>query len=258
MIRLGRGLRAFLGRLGSLAWLGWECARQGVRLRPPQWRVLLQIVRNQVRFTAIEALPLVVFTALLVGGITLLQVLGQLSGFGAESYLSQLMALLVVRELGPLLVAVLAVGRSGTAIAAEMATMKLNREVATLYVIGVDPVAFLLLPRIIGGMASLFILLVLFDLLALFGGFFVASIQLPLSFGLYLNALGGAIGPAELVGTLLKALAFGAAIPLISAHSGLRLQQSSTEIPQTVTRAAVDSMVAIFLLSAVISLVCYG
>lgn len=256
--RVGRPLRLGLEDLGSLAWLGWGCLRRGLRLRTTQLGALYDVIRNQVRFTALEALPLVVLTALLVGGVTLLEVLGRFSGIGGEAYLSELMALLVVRELGPLLVAVLAVGRSGTAIAAEMATMRLNREVDALAAIGVDPISYLLLPRIVGGIVSVFALLVLFDVLALLGGFLVASVQLPLSFHLYLNALGMAIGPGELLGTALKAVAFGAMIPLISAHSGLRVRESSTEIPQAVTRAAVSSMVAIFLLSSVISLVCYG
>ena len=257
-IRLGRPLRLFLERLGSLAWLGWSCLRGVVRLRRSQLGVLHEVVRNQVRFTALEALPLVVLTALLLGGITLLQVLGSLSSFGAEAYLSELMALLVVRELGPLLVAMIVVGRSGTAIAAEMAAMKLDQEVATLYAVGVDPITYLLVPRVLGGMVSLFALVVLFDLVALVGGFLVASLQIHLSFPLYVRALESAIGPVELAGTLVKAFAFGAVIPLISAHAGLRLQVSATEIPQAVTRAAVDSMVAIFLLGSVVSVVCYG
>jgi phospholipid/cholesterol/gamma-HCH transport system permease protein len=89
--------------------------------------------------------------------------------------------------LGPLLVAVLVVGRSGTAIAAEMASMKLDREVDSLYATGVDPVTYLLVPRILGGITSLLVLVVVFDLVALVGGFIVASFQLPLSFRLYLN-----------------------------------------------------------------------
>lgn len=256
--RSGRRPRLFLGRLGSLAWLGFECLRAIVRLRRPHLGILYQAVRNQVRFTALDALPLITLTGLLLGGVTLLQVVGQLSAYGGEEYLSRLMALLVVRELGPLLVAVLVVGRSGTAIAAEMSAMKLDREVDSLYATGVDPISYLLVPRIFGGVTSLLVLIVVFDLVALLGGFVVASWELPLSFRLYLNALGAAIGPRELVGGFLKAVAFGTAIPLISAHSGLRIQGSSTEIPQAVTRAAVESIVAIFLLSTFLSVVCYG
>jgi len=256
--RSGRGVRQALEFLGSVAFLARECLRQSFRLRPRQAGLLYQSVRNQVRFTAVEAVPLVALIALLVGGVTLLQVLSSLSKYRAESYLSQLMALIVVREIGPLLVAIVIVGRSGTAIAAEMATLKLDREVDTLFVTGVDPMTYLLLPRILGGIISLFTLLVVFDVVALFGGYAVASSRLPLSLPLYLHALEDAIGPAELAGTLLKSLAFGSVIPLLCAHAGLRLQMSPTEIPQAVTRAAVASMVAIFLLSTVISVLCYA
>ncbi len=258
LIRSGSRPRLFLGRLGSLAWLGFECLRALVSIRRSHFGIVYQTTRNQVRFTALDALPLVTLTGLLLGGVTLLQVVGQLSVYGGEEYLSRLMALLVVRELGPLLVAILVVGRSGTAIAAEMASMKLDREVDSLYATGVDPITYLLVPRILGGIVSLLVLVVLFDLVALVGGFVVASFQLPLSFRLYLNALGAAIGPRELVGGFLKGVAFGTAIPLISAHSGLLLQGSSTEIPQAVTRAAVESIIAIFLLSTIASVVCYG
>lgn len=258
LIRTGRRPRLFFEWLGSLAWLGFECLRALVRLRRSHLGIVYETARNQVRFTALDALPLVTLTGLLLGGVTLLQVVGQLSAYGGEEYLSQLMALLVVRELGPLLVAVLVVGRSGTAIAAEMASIKLDREVDSLYATGVDPITYLLVPRILGGITSLLVLVVFFDLVALVGGFVVASFQLPLSFRLYLNALGAAIGPRELVGGFLKGVAFGTAIPLISAHSGLRIQGSSTEIPQAVTRAAMESMVAIFVLSTIVSVVCYG
>lgn len=256
--RHGSGVRISLSRVGSVAWLGWRCVRQMLQLRPPQIAVLAGMLRNQVRFTALDGLALVALTALLLGGVILLQVLGALSGLVSEAYLSQLVALLVVRELGPLLVAVLVISRSGTAIAAEMAATKLDREVDTLYAVGVDPIAYLLLPRIVGGVISLFTLLILFDAVALLGGFLVASVRIPFSFRLYLGALEAAIGPVELVETLLKSIAFGAAIPLICAHGGLRVRRSPTEIPQAVTRAAVESVVTVFLISAVISLICHG
>lgn len=255
---LGRGPRRFLGRLGSLAWLGLACLRAAGRLRSAQLEIVARTAANQVRFTALEALPLVTLAALLLGGVTLLQVVGQLSAYGGEEYLSRLMALLVIRELGPLLVAVLVVGRSATAIAAEMAAMKLDRELDALFASGVDPVAYLLVPRLVGGIVSLLVLVVVFDAVALLGGFVVASWQLPLSFRLYLNALQGAVGPRELAGSFLKAAAFGTAIPLVSAHAGLALRRSPTEIPQAVTRAAVEAIAAILLLGALVSVVCYG
>jgi phospholipid/cholesterol/gamma-HCH transport system permease protein len=258
MIGLGSSVRHSLGRVGSVVNLGWRCLRQARHLRPSQLWLLGGMIRDQVRFTALDGLFLVSLTAFLLGGVILLQVMSALAGLVSEAYLSRLVALLVVREIGPLLVGVLVISRSGTAIAAEMAASKLDREVDTLYAVGVDPIAYLLLPRIVGGIVSVFTLLVLFDAVALLGGFLVASTGIPFSFRLYLGALESAVGPTELVETFLKAVAFGAAIPLVCAHDGLRARTSPTEIPQAVTRAAVDSVFTVFLLSAVISLVCHG
>ena len=256
--RLGRRVRLPLEWIGSTAWLAGQIVRGLLGLRLDQLGVIRGIVRMQVKFTALDALPLTLVTALLMGGITLIQVFGQLSGLGAESYLSQLLAQIVIRELGPLLVGVIVIGRSGTAIAAEMASMKLGGEVDTLIATGVNPIQFLLVPRVLGGIISVFTLIVFFDATALLGGFFLAWLRLPLSLHFFLNALGDAIGAKELAITLLKGLVFGGAIPLLCASYGLRVKRSTTEIPQAVTKAAVASLLTVFLAGAVLSAVLYG
>jgi phospholipid/cholesterol/gamma-HCH transport system permease protein len=229
-----------------------------MRLRLDQFGVVFDQTKLQVRFTALEALPLALLASLMLGGITLIQVYGQLSAFGAEAYLSQLLAQLVIRELGPLLIGVIVIGRSGTAIAAEMASIKLSGDVDALCAMGVNPAQYLLLPRILGGVISVFTLVVFFNAAALLGGFLVAWSRLPLSPSFFMHALGEAIGWRELSITFAKALAFGALIPLICASSGLRVERSSTEIPQAVTAAAVSSLVAVFLVGAILSVLIYG
>jgi len=255
---LGRQVRLPLERLGSGAWLMTRVVRGFLGLRLDQLGVVLQVVRMQVKFTALDALPLTVVTAVLLGGITLIQVFGQLSTYGAEHYLSQLLAQLVIRELGPLLVGVIVIGRSGTAIAAEMASMKLSGEVDALSATGLNPIQYLLVPRMVGGMASVFTLIVFFDAAALLGGFFLAWLRLPLSFAFFLGGLGEVIGVRELAITLLKGLVFGGAIPLLCASYGLRVQRSTTEIPQAVTRGAVASLLFVFLTGALLSVALYG
>jgi len=257
-MRVGAALRHSLAMAGSVVWLGLQVVRATLRLRSDQFGVIYGIVRMQVRFTALDALALTLFTALLMGAITLIEVFGQLSGLGAENYLSHLLAQLVLRELGPLLVGVIVIGRSGTAIAAEMATMKLGGEVDALCAMGVNPLQYLLLPRVLGGMISVFTLIICFDAMALLGGFFVAWLRLPLSLRFFLNALGGAIGGQELAITLLKSLAFGGAIPLLCASFGLRVKNSTTEIPQAVTKAAVASLLMVFIVGALLSVAIYG
>ncbi len=255
---LGGYVRRALERVGSAAWLMTHVLRAFFGLRLHQLGVIHRVVRMQVRFTALDALPLTLITALLLGGITLLQVFGQLSSYGAESYLSQLLAKLVIRELGPLLVGVIVIGRSGTAIAAEMASMKLGGEVDALVAMGVNPLQYLLVTRMLGGILSVFCLIVYFDAMALLGGFLLAWSRLPLSFPAFLTALREVIGAPELTITFLKAVVFGGAIPLLCASYGLRVKHSTTEIPQAVTRAAVASLLMLFVTGALLSAAFYG
>jgi phospholipid/cholesterol/gamma-HCH transport system permease protein len=255
---LGGEVRQVFAQLGSLSWLLAQGVGGLFRLRTEQLRVVGEVTRIQIRFTALDALPMCVLTALLLGGITLLQVFGQLSGFGVERNLSQILAQLVIRELGPLMVGILVLTRSGTAIATESASRKLSGELDALYASGVDPIRYLLLPRLLGGIISVFSLVVLFDTVALLGGFLVAWLRLPLSFGFFLDALGEAIGRRELTTTFTKCLVFGTAIPLICTAYGMRVQRSPTEIPQAVTKASVVTLVVLLLSGAVLSVLIYG
>jgi phospholipid/cholesterol/gamma-HCH transport system permease protein len=256
--RLGAKVRRAFAQLGSISWLLGKCVRGLFRLRREPFRVVLEVTRTQIRFTALDALPICCLTALLLGGITLLQVFGQLSGYGVESYLSQVLAQLVIRELGPLMVGMLVISRSGTAMATEMASRKLSGELDALSANGVDLVQYLLLPRILGGIVSVFSLVIVFDAVALLGGFVVAWLRLPLSLAFFLDALGQAIGHRELTATFTKCLAFGTAIPLLCTAYGLRVKRSATELPQAVTKACVISLLVLLLAGALLSVLIYA
>jgi len=255
---LGAKVRRAFAQLGSVSWLLGQGVRGALRLRPEQLKVVLEVTRIQIRFTALDALPICVLTALLLGGITLLQVFGQLSAYGVESYLSQVLARLVIRELGPLMVGILVISRSGTAMATEMASRKLSGELDALCANGVDPFQYLLLPRLLGGIVSVFALVILFDTVALLGGFLVAWLRLPLSLSFFLGALGSAIGRRELTATFTKCLVFGTAIPLVCTAYGLRVKLSTTEIPQAVTKACVVSLLVLLLAGALLSVLIYA
>jgi phospholipid/cholesterol/gamma-HCH transport system permease protein len=255
---LGARVRRAFAMLGSLSWLLGRAAAALLRFRREQLRVALEVTRQQVRFTALDALPLCVLSALLLGTMTLLQVFGQLSGYGVERNLSQILAQLVIRELGPFMAGILVITRSGTAIATEMASRRLTGELGALYASGVDPIGYLLVPRLLGGILSVFSLVIVFDTVALLGGFVLAWLRLPLSFSFFLDALGEAIAQRELTATFAKCLVFGTAIPLICVSYGLRVRRSSTEIPQAVTKASVMSLLVLFLTSAVISVLIYA
>lgn len=257
LARLGAPLRGFLEFLGDQAHLVLRTLRHALLLRLDQVAVVGGQTRLQVRFTGLDALWLVSGTALLLGAVTLIQAFSQLSGLGAENYLGALMVLIILRELGPLLTAVLVIGRSATAIAAELGAMQLNGEVDALAAHGVNPYQYLLLPRWLGVLVSVFALVVFFDAMALGGGFLVAKLKYGVTFGFYMDSVRQALSNRDFAATLLKVALFSGVIAFHACHFGLGIRRSQTEIPQAVTKTVVSALVAVFTLDGLIAALLY-
>lgn len=257
LARLGAPVRGFLEFLGDQAHLVLRTLRHALLLRLDQLPVVGGQVRLQVRFTGLDALWLVGGTALLLGAVTLIQAFSQLSGLGAENYIGPLMVLIILRELGPLLTAILVIGRSATAIAAELGAMQLNGEVDALAVHGVNPYQYLLLPRWLGVLVAMFVLVVGFDALALGGGFLVAKLKYGVTVGFFLDSVRQALSNRDFAATLLKVFLFSGAITFHACHFGLRTGRSQTELPQAVTKTVVSSLVTVFALDGLIAALLY-
>ena len=249
---LGASVRRFLEHLGNVARLGWLSLRALMLLRHTQLRTVVPVIKAQIRFTGIDALGLVCAFALLLGVITLIQAYTQLEGFGGERYTGVLLVAVVIRELGPLLAAVLVIGRSATAMAAELAAMGLNGELDALAVHGVDPVAYVLAPRVLAGMISVLALMAFMDLSALVGGYLVAHIKVGLPFPSFVEQIQASLTVRDILVTLLKGPIFGGGIALIACYSGLRVKTGFTEIPQAVTKAVVACLMAVFLVDGLL------
>ncbi len=257
LARFGAPVRGFLEFLGDQAHLVLRTLRHALLLRLDQMAVVGGLTKLQIRFTGLDALWLIVGTALLLGAVTLIQAFSQLSGLGAENYIGVLMVLIILRELGPLLTAVLIIGRSSTAIAAELGSMQLNGEVDALAAHGINPYQYLLLPRWLGVLVSLFALVVCFDAAALAGGFLVAKLKYAVTFGFYMDSVRQTLSNRDFVATLLKVLLFSGAISFQACHFGLRIRRSQTEIPQAVTKTVVSALVAVFALDGLIAALFY-
>lgn len=257
LARLGAPVRGFLEFLGDQAHLSLATLRYALLLRMNQLAVIGAQTRLQIRFTGLDALWLVSGTALLLGAVTLIQAFSQLSGLGAENYIGVLMVLIILRELGPLLTAVLIIGRSSTAIAAELGAMQLNGEVDALAAHGVNPYQYLLLPRWLGVLVSVFVLVVCFDAAAMAGGFLVAKLKYGVTFGFFMDSVRQTLSNRDFVATLLKIVVFTGAITFHACHFGLRIRRSQTEIPQAVTKTVVSALVAVFALDGVIAALFY-
>ncbi len=211
---------------------------------------MLRVLINQIRFTALQAIVLVTFLAAILAFLVISQSIRQLGRFGAIDNLGTIMVVAVIRELGPLLTALIVVSRSGTAIAAEMATNRVMGEVTALEAMGIDPYIYLVLPRMLGAIVSVATLMVVFDAVALSSGF-VAAATSGMSLTRYTSIVLRTLSASDVWLTLAKGIFFGAAVALFCSYHGLAVKAGPTEIPQAVTRGVVATIVAIFIMSAV-------
>ncbi|MBS1767522.1 MAG: ABC transporter permease [Acidobacteria bacterium] len=255
---LGAAVRRTLEYAGDLAHLSARTAGGMLRLDAVRAQAALPALKAQLRFTGEQAIWLVAGAGAILGAVTLLQAYAQLASFGPGQYTGTLLAAVVLRELGPVLAAVLVIGRSGTAIAAELATMRLGEEVDALVIHGVDPAQYLLAPRLIGAILSIFGLMIFLDAGSLAAGFAVAHLKLGMPWSLFWAQIRAAIEVRDFGITALKAVAFGALIALQACYFGLSAKASQTEIPQVVTKAVVASLVTIFIVDGLFVALIYG
>jgi phospholipid/cholesterol/gamma-HCH transport system permease protein len=217
----------------------------------------LRIILNQIRFTAVQALPFLMTIAFVIGVTVVVQAHAQAARFGFSEVLGQILVTVVVRELGPLLTAIIVIGRSGTAIAAELATNGVLGETESMESMGVDPLQYLVVPRVVGAAISVAMLTIYFDAVTLGGGAVFAALLGQVSIHEYAASLRMALSPLDLWLTLGKGAIFGAGIATLCAYEGLTGGHRPTDIPQCVTRGVVASLLFVFFVSTLFSVTLY-
>jgi phospholipid/cholesterol/gamma-HCH transport system permease protein len=247
--RVGGWTARWLSQLGALARFSFGGARAAVRLPRAGRAVVLRVTLNQIRFTAVHAIGLVVLLSGILSFLVISQAVRELGNIGATDLLGTLMVIAIVRELGPLITALAIVGRSGTAIAAELATNKVMGEVRALEGMGIEPRQYLVLPRFVGAVASVFALLVVFDIVAITAGFAAASLN-GMTGGRYTEIVLQSLSARDVWLTVAKALAFGLIVGIVPSYFGLSVRHAATEVPIAVSRATVTSIVGVFVCSA--------
>jgi phospholipid/cholesterol/gamma-HCH transport system permease protein len=201
-----------------------------------------QVWLEQMKFTGIDAVPLTCAAGIIIGAIVTIQSMAILPQVGAADSLGKLMAMIVIRELGPLLVAFIVIGRSATAVSVELGTMVFGEELVALRSLGIPLRPYVVFPRLAGVTAATVGLLIYFDLAAVAGGYLVSYLLLHLSPGFFLNSLAHHIEPMDLVATLSKGFLFGAIISSVACYFGLSVKRSPTEIPQVAMKAVVTAI----------------
>lgn len=227
--------------------------------------VLAGIVRRpgRLRFTSVvshmervglDAVPIVALLTFLIGAVLAQQGAAQLRLFGAEVFTVNLVAISVLREIGVLITAIIVAGRSGSAFTAEIGSMKVNEEVDAMRTLGLDPMAVLVVPRVIALVVMLPILTLIADVMGLLGGGVVAWVLLDISPQAYVLRVDGAVdAPSYLVG-LIKAPFMAMAIAVIGCLEGLRVSGSAESVGQRTTSSVVKAIFTVIVLDALFAM----
>jgi len=229
---IGQGGVTLLGALGH-----WR------RLRPTS-------IARHVYDTGITAIPIVALIGFLITVIIAYLSATQLRDYGADIYVVDLITIGVLRELGVLLTAIIVAGRTGSAFAAEIGSMKLNEEIDALDATGVDPYETLILPRIIGLVIAMPLLTFIADVIGLAGGALLCQTLLDMPLQQFLGRANDAIGATTFWAGMIKAPVFGVLIALAGTYRGLQVRGSSRDLGHQTTTAVVTSIFLVLLADA--------
>lgn len=215
------------------------------------------VLIGQIYFSGVKALSLLLLLAILIGAAVVAPVQHWLSTIGQSALLGGVLVALVIKALGPLIVGFLLIGRSGTAVSAELAGMRSRGELHVLEAQGIDSTVYLVMPRALALSLTNFALSVLFIAVSLIVGWLVGVLIgiSDMSFSRFIHAVLYSVRPIDLCAFAGTALLGGLLIGVISCVEGLSTKGLSTEIPQAVTRGVVLSMATLLIVSTIISLV---
>ncbi len=238
-------LMTFFGELISVT------ARAVVRPRSVRWGDVLFYVRR----VGAEGLPIVGLISMLIGLIMAFMSSLQLKQFGANIYVASLVGIAIVRELGPIMTAILVAGRSASAFAAEIGTMMVNDEVDALVTMGFEPVRFLALPKLLATVIVVPLLTIYADLFGILGGMMVGIVGLDLTPVTYLQATQRSLSVYYLVSSLVKSLFFAVLIAGIGCQRGFRVKRGVEEVGAATTSAVVASILMIVVVDSIFAVV---
>ncbi len=255
---IGKGVRRKAGSVRDLVAVTATVLAVSVRRRT--WsRTVRNVLARQILFTGFNAVGFISVLAFLVGISIVVQAQVWLTRVGQSALLGPVLVMVVVREVAPLLVNFVVIGRSGTAMAIELGNMNVSGEVRVLDAMGLDPFVYLVIPRVLGMALSVFCLAIVFVVVSfisgyLFGALMGAHTGHP---AVFVSSVFRSVRPADVVNLLSKTLVSGLLTGAICCMEGLSVERAVTEVPQATTRAVVRSIGALFIVSAIVSVVTY-
>ncbi|MEZ5331955.1 MAG: ABC transporter permease [Thermoanaerobaculia bacterium] len=232
----------FIEELGRFCTLLWRVLVWTPR-RPWDVRQLLR----QMQRVGVGSLPVILLTALFTGGVLALQTFSVLARFNAERYVGSLVALSMVRELACVLGGLVIAGRSGSAMGAELGTMRVTEQIDALEVMGADPVHYLMVPRVWATVIMLPLLIVVSDAVGILGGYLVSVVLMGANPVSYMETTFQYMELQDLLSGLIKAAVFGLLIAMIGCYQGYTTKGGAEGVGYATTRSVVLASIAIFI-----------
>jgi phospholipid/cholesterol/gamma-HCH transport system permease protein len=244
-----RDIRTLVEFVGHLTAALLDAARHPGRIR---WRDVGLVMER----AGVDALPILGLISFLLGLILAFQSAIPMREFGADIYVANLISVATIRELGPLMTAIVMAGRSASAFAAELGTMKVKEEIDALTTMGLEPVRFLVVPRTVAAVLMAPLLCVFANLASLIGGG-VVMLTLGFSLPLYVNQVRGASDYGDLAGGLFKSLIFGIVVAAIGCLRGMQTRTGASAVGESTTSAVVSGLVLIAVVDGAFAVVYY-
>ncbi len=211
-----------------------------------------QVIRQMMRIGA-KALPMAALTSFSIGLTLAMQGAHELRRMGAEMYVADLVSVSLLRELGPLLIAVIVIGRSGSAVTAELGTMKVSEEIEALQVMAINPIRFLVVPRFLAMVIMLPVLTVFGNYVGMLGGWTICHYALEMNTATYVMRSVEASRLGDLYTGLLKSLVFGWLVITIACHAGLEVEGGAEGVGTATTASVVYSILAVLVANAILT-----
>ena len=240
----------------SIAYIGGlaEISAQALRLlilSPLKRGRMLQRAIHEATTAGVGAIPIISLITFFVGVIIALQGAYELQRLGAMQLVSSLVAISITRELGPLITAIVVIGRSGSAFAAEIGTMRVTEELDALKTMALDPVAFLVVPKFVAMAVMLPCLAILADLMGILGGSLFGVVGGGYTFGGYMLATRDALLLRDISSGIIKSVVFGMVITAVGCHEGFATGAGAEEVGRSTTSAVVMSILLVIVIDLI-------
>ena len=241
-ISVGRSVRTLFYYIGGLVNLTMQTLYQ--IFVPPfkSYRVMVQIKK-----AGFDSLPIVTLVSLFIGFIFALQSAYFMQRIGSEMYIASLVALAIVRELGPVITALVVAGRVGASITAELGSMQVTEQIDALEAFASNPIKYLVVPRFLALIIVMPLLTLFADIVGILGSYIICVYKLGISSSMYLQVTFDSLLPKDLYTGLFKTIFFGMIIALISCYEGFKVEGGAEGVGQSTTRSVVLSFIAIII-----------